>query len=76
MGHEFMGEIVETGSAVTTLKKGDRIVSAFTTSWYVANFLFLFLEMDCTCSNLQQWQVLLLHARLFFTLREEYPLWL
>ncbi|KAJ5156106.1 hypothetical protein N7492_008909 [Penicillium capsulatum] len=33
MGHEFMGEIVETGSAVTTFKKGDRIVSAFTTSW-------------------------------------------
>ncbi|KAJ6106309.1 hypothetical protein N7512_009826 [Penicillium capsulatum] len=32
MGHEFMGEIVETGSAVTTFKKGDRIVSAFTTS--------------------------------------------
>lgn len=33
MGHEFMGEVVETGSAVTTFKKGDRIVSAFTTSW-------------------------------------------
>jgi threonine dehydrogenase-like Zn-dependent dehydrogenase len=35
MGHEFMGEIVEVGSAVTTLQKGDRVVSAFTTSWYV-----------------------------------------
>lgn len=35
MGHEFMGEIVEVGSAVTTLQKGDRVVSAFTTSWCV-----------------------------------------
>lgn len=35
MGHEFMGEIVEVGSAVTNLRKGDRVVSAFTTSWYV-----------------------------------------
>lgn len=41
MGHEFMGEIVETGSAVTTLKKGDRIVSAFTTSWYIASLFLL-----------------------------------
>ena len=35
MGHEFMGEIVEVGSAVMNLQKGDRVVSAFTTSWYV-----------------------------------------
>lgn len=35
MGHEFMGEIVEVGSAVKTLQKGDRVVSSFTTSWYV-----------------------------------------
>lgn len=35
MGHEFMGEIVEVGSAVTSLQKGDRVVSAFTTSWCV-----------------------------------------
>jgi NADPH:quinone reductase-like Zn-dependent oxidoreductase len=36
MGHEFMGEIVEVGNAVTTLQKGDHVVSAFTTSWYVS----------------------------------------
>nr|WP_232069594.1 zinc-dependent alcohol dehydrogenase [Gemmata massiliana] len=30
LGHEFMGEIVETGSAVTNLKKGDRVVVPFT----------------------------------------------
>jgi len=28
IGHEFVGEIVETGSAVTKLKKGDRVVVA------------------------------------------------
>jgi threonine dehydrogenase-like Zn-dependent dehydrogenase len=32
MGHEFMGEIVELGSAVTNLKKGDRVVVPFTIS--------------------------------------------
>ena len=30
LGHEFMGEVVETGSAVTNLKKGDRLVVPFT----------------------------------------------
>src|SRR3954451_11926008 len=30
IGHEMMGEVVETGSAVSRLKKGDRIVIPFT----------------------------------------------
>ncbi len=30
LGHEFMGEIVELGSAVTNLKLGDRVVVPFT----------------------------------------------
>ncbi|OWT69045.1 MULTISPECIES: zinc-dependent alcohol dehydrogenase [unclassified Achromobacter] len=30
MGHEFMGEVVETGTAVKTLTKGDRVVVPFT----------------------------------------------
>jgi threonine dehydrogenase-like Zn-dependent dehydrogenase len=30
LGHEFMGEVVETGSAVTNLKEGDRVVVPFT----------------------------------------------
>lgn len=30
LGHEFMGEVVETGSAVTNLKVGDRVVVPFT----------------------------------------------
>ena len=33
MGHEFTGVVVETGSAVTTVQEGDRIVSPFTVSW-------------------------------------------
>ena len=28
LGHEFMGEVVETGSAITNLKKGDRVVAS------------------------------------------------
>jgi threonine dehydrogenase-like Zn-dependent dehydrogenase len=30
LGHEFMGEVVETGSAITNLKIGDRVVVPFT----------------------------------------------
>ncbi len=29
LGHEFMGEVVEVGSAVTNLKAGDRVVNPF-----------------------------------------------
>jgi len=34
MGHEFTGEVVETGSTVTSVRVGDRVVSPFTVSWY------------------------------------------
>ena len=30
LGHEFMGEVVEVGSAVKNLKPGDRVVVPFT----------------------------------------------
>src|SRR5882724_8551505 len=30
LGHEFMGEVVETGRDVTNLRKGDRVVVPFT----------------------------------------------
>jgi threonine dehydrogenase-like Zn-dependent dehydrogenase len=30
LGHEFMGEVVEVGSGVTKLKKGDRVIVPFT----------------------------------------------
>ncbi|EXJ73151.1 uncharacterized protein A1O5_04301 [Cladophialophora psammophila CBS 110553] len=32
MGHEFTGDVVETGSDVKTVKKGDKIVTPFTTN--------------------------------------------
>lgn len=32
LGHEFMGEVVEVGSEVTRLKKGDKVVVPFTIS--------------------------------------------
>ncbi|HKP45389.1 MAG TPA: alcohol dehydrogenase catalytic domain-containing protein, partial [Pyrinomonadaceae bacterium] len=32
LGHEFMGEVVELGNAVTNLKIGDRVVVPFTIS--------------------------------------------
>ncbi|OGW33872.1 MAG: glutathione-dependent formaldehyde dehydrogenase [Nitrospirae bacterium GWD2_57_9] len=32
LGHEFMGEVVETGSSVRNIKPGDRVVVAFTIS--------------------------------------------
>lgn len=35
MGHEVTGEVIEVGDRVRTVQKGDVIVSAFTTSWYV-----------------------------------------
>lgn len=44
LGHEPMGEVVEVGSAVTKLKKGDRVVVPFTIScgvcWYCRKELF------------------------------------
>ena len=30
LGHEFMGEVVEVGSAITSLRPGDRVVVPFT----------------------------------------------
>jgi len=38
MGHEFVGQIIETGSQVRSLRTGDRVIAPFTTScgacWY------------------------------------------
>lgn len=50
IGHEFMGEIVETGSAVTKVRKGDRVVVPSFIScgqcWYCQQKLFSL--CDCT----------------------------
>ena len=33
MGHEFTGEVVQVGAAVTGFQPGDKVVAPFTVSW-------------------------------------------
>jgi threonine dehydrogenase-like Zn-dependent dehydrogenase len=49
LGHEFMGEIVETGSEVTNLKVGDRVVVPFTIS--CGNCFFCKSQLWSLCDN-------------------------
>ena len=49
IGHEFMGEIVETGPEVTKLKKGDRVVVSPVIS--CGNCWFCQHEMHSMCDN-------------------------
>src|SRR5688572_13358858 len=49
LGHEFMGEVVETGSSVTNLKKGDRVVVPFTIS--CGNCFYCQRELYSCCDN-------------------------
>lgn len=35
MGHEFTGEVVDVGEQVKLIRKGDKVVTSFTTAWYV-----------------------------------------
>jgi threonine dehydrogenase-like Zn-dependent dehydrogenase len=55
LGHEFMGEVVETGKGVTNLKKGDRVAVPFTIScgkcYYCENQLWSL----CDNSNPNAW---------------------
>ncbi len=55
LGHEFMGEVVETGRGVSNLKKGDRVVVPFTIScgkcYYCENQLWSL----CDNSNPNAW---------------------
>ncbi len=51
LGHEFMGEVVEIGSAVTKLKKGDRIVVPFTISCGTCHYCKKELYSLCDTSN-------------------------
>jgi threonine dehydrogenase-like Zn-dependent dehydrogenase len=55
MGHEFFGEVVAIGSAVTGLKKGDRVVSPFTTSCGVCYFCKIGLTCRCQQGQLYGW---------------------
>jgi threonine dehydrogenase-like Zn-dependent dehydrogenase len=49
LGHEFMGEVVETGPEVTNLKKGDRVVVPFTIS--CGNCFFCNRDLWSLCDN-------------------------
>lgn len=49
LGHEFMGEIVETGKGVSNLKKGDRVVIPFTIA--CGNCFFCQRDMWSACDN-------------------------
>jgi threonine dehydrogenase-like Zn-dependent dehydrogenase len=49
LGHEFMGEVVETGPEVRNLKEGDRVVVAFPIS--CGNCFFCQKELYSLCEN-------------------------
>ena len=49
LGHEFMGEVVETGSKVKNLKKGDRVVVPFTIA--CGGCFFCKRELYSLCDN-------------------------
>ena len=49
LGHEFMGEVVDTGSGVTNLKKGDRVVVPFTIA--CGHCFFCERELWSCCDN-------------------------
>lgn len=55
MGHEFMGEVVELGSQVKNLKKGDRVVIPFTISCGSCFFCNRDLWSLCDNSNPNAW---------------------
>jgi threonine dehydrogenase-like Zn-dependent dehydrogenase len=55
MGHEFTGEIVETGTAVKNLHKGSRVLSPFTTSCGECYYCRIGLTCRCVKGNLFGW---------------------
>jgi threonine dehydrogenase-like Zn-dependent dehydrogenase len=56
MGHEFVGEIVEIGSQVKRLQKGDRVMSPFTVSCGECYFCKKGLTSRCEKSQLFGWR--------------------
>lgn len=55
MGHEFVGEVVEIGSGVKRLKKGDQVVSPFTTNCGSCYYCNIGLTCRCTQGQLYGW---------------------
>ncbi len=56
MGHEFVGEIVETGKAVRHFRKGDVVISPFTTSCGVCHFCTIGLTCRCVHNQIYGWR--------------------
>jgi threonine dehydrogenase-like Zn-dependent dehydrogenase len=55
MGHEFAGEVVETGSEIRSFKKGDLVMSPFTTSCGQCFYCSIGLTCRCTHNQLYGW---------------------
>lgn len=49
LGHEFMGEVVETGKGITNLQKGDKVVIPFTIA--CGNCFFCKRDLWSACDN-------------------------
>jgi len=56
MGHEFVGEIVETGSEVRRFRTGDRVFSPFTTSCGGCYYCKIGLTARCVRGKLYGWR--------------------
>ncbi|TFW29201.1 zinc-dependent alcohol dehydrogenase [Duganella callida] len=54
LGHEFMGEVVETGPGVTALQRGDRVVVPFVIACGQCHFCNLHLYSACETTNPDQ----------------------
>lgn len=55
MGHEFIGEVVAIGGAVTRIRRGERVVSPFTTSCGVCFYCTTGLSARCVEGQLFGW---------------------
>ncbi len=55
MGHEFLGEVVEIGSDVRVIQKGDTVVSPFTTSCGQCYYCKIGLTCRCEQGELYGW---------------------
>jgi len=55
MGHEFVGEIVETGKQVQNFKKGDVVISPFTSNCGQCYFCSIGLTCRCIHNQLYGW---------------------
>lgn len=56
MGHEFVGEVVEIGNEVLGLKKGDQVLSPFTTNCGACYYCKIGLTCRCTKGQLFGWR--------------------